>query len=82
MMATLIDLRDPADHIEKMRLCNKGIAQGWGRFVPPLVPKIVRQMPVVSRTNYLTAPQVESGDAATVSKTETVGGGKGRGKKK
>jgi hypothetical protein len=38
--------------------------------------------PVVSRSNYLSAPEAEGGDAATVSKTETVGGGKGRGKKK
>lgn len=38
--------------------------------------------PVVSRNNYLSAPEAESSDAATVSKTETVGGGRGRGKKK
>lgn len=38
--------------------------------------------PVVSRSNYLSAPEAEGSDAATVSKTETVGGRKGRGKKK
>lgn len=38
--------------------------------------------PVVSRSNYLSAPEAEGSDAATVSKTETVSGGKGRGKKK
>lgn len=38
--------------------------------------------PVVSRSNYLSAPEAEGSDAAIVSKTETVGGGKGRGKKK
>lgn len=38
--------------------------------------------PVVSRSNYLSAPEAEGSDAATVSKMETVEGGKGRGKKK
>jgi hypothetical protein len=38
--------------------------------------------PVVSRSNYLSAPEAEGGDATTVSKTEPVGGSKGRGKKK
>lgn len=38
--------------------------------------------PVVSRSNYLSAPEIEGTNAATVSKTETVRESKGRGKKK
>ena len=38
--------------------------------------------PVVSRSNYLSAPEADGSDSATVSKTETVGGSMRRGKKK
>jgi len=38
--------------------------------------------PVLSRSNYLSAPDAEGGDAATGSKMEMVGGGMGRGEKK
>lgn len=37
---THTDFCDPCVSIVKMPLCNKGLKQGWGQLVPPLVDTV------------------------------------------
>ncbi|MBR4736802.1 MAG: hypothetical protein IK051_03965 [Rhodocyclaceae bacterium] len=81
----------------KMRLRNKHLSQGWGQLVTPLLPQTeggIRMRPSCNTLNEEAtirnfrivqtegARQLEGCNAPTVSKMETVGGDKGRGKKK
>ena len=72
VVAALSESVQPEGYVKDLRRRDKALAKGWGQIATPLWLD----------TEGGNASEAESGDAATVSKTEKVGGGKGRREKR